>query len=125
MSRVPKPVLMTGPALAGVMGLAYSLGDPSRTQSSSFDAAKDVAPMHVWGIFFLVGCFVMGMAIAVDNYRLLAIAMWVGGAMYVWWASCFGLQAMTDPDASLVAWALYAIIAMIHFVVATLAWMSR
>lgn len=125
MSRVPKPVLMTGPALAGVMGVAYSFGDASRTQSSSFDAAKDVAPMHVWGIFFLVGCFVTATAIAIDNYTLLAVAMWIGGAMYAWWASCFALQAMTDPDASLVAWALYAVIATLHFIVATLAWVSR
>lgn len=132
MNRTPRAVLALAPALAGVLGLAYTFGDAGRTTSTSFNAAKDLArelfpstqPMHVWGMFFLAGCGVMSVAIGLNHYKTLSVAMWVGGLMYVWWASCFALSAIQDPAASLVAWALYLVVAVFHFMISHRAWVS-
>jgi hypothetical protein len=123
--HTPRSVLYTGPALAGVMGLSYLFGSAPRTASTSFNAAKAVAPMHVWGVVFLVGCVTMTIGLISRNQRALAVAYFIGGVMYAWWGSCFLLQALTDPHASFVAWALYAIVSMTHFVVAQRCWVHR
>jgi hypothetical protein len=107
---MPRPLLLPYPALALVMGLAYLLGDPERTNTPSFAPAKAVAPMHVWGLLFLAGFVVL--MIGLTNARLMAIALWIGGTMYVWWGACFALAALTG-------WAIHGVVAAAHY---TAAW---
>jgi hypothetical protein len=114
---MPRPLLLPYPALALVMGLAYLLGDPERTATPSFAPAKAVAPMHVWGVLFLTGFVVL--MIGLTNARLMAIALWIGGTMYVWWGACFALAALTDPRASATGWAVHGVVAAAHY---TAAW---
>lgn len=123
--HTPRSILYTGPALAGLMGAAYYLEDPIRTISPSFDTAKSLAPMHVWGVVFLIGCVTMTAGLVSRNQRALAVAYFVGGMIYAWWGACFLLQGLTNVQASLVAWALYAIVALIHFMIAARCWAHR
>lgn len=123
--HTPPVVLISGPALAAVAGLAYLLGDASRTTATTFDAAKTVAPMHVWGIVFLAGCAAMTVGLLSRNQLVLSVAWFIGGVIYAWWGACFLLQALTDPHASLVAWALYGLVSMTHFIVSQRCWMNR
>lgn len=123
--HTPRSVLYTGPVLAGIMGAAYLFGGNVRTDTPSFQAARAVAPMHDWGVVFLLGCVVLTVGLIVRNQRVLAGAYFIGGAMYTWWSALFAVQALTDKHASLVAWALYGIVAMTHFVVSYRCWVNR
>lgn len=120
-----RSVLIAGPCLAGIIGLAYTLGDASRTAAPSFDAAKSVASMHTWGWVFLAGAVVMGAALLTRNQKVLSVSLFIGGTLYSWWGACFAIQALTDDQSSLVAWALYAVVAMIHFIIAVRCWRHR
>jgi hypothetical protein len=123
--QTPRSILIAAPCLAGTIGLSYIFGSPIRTISPSFNAAKDLAPMHAWGVLFLAGAIFTIVSLLTKNAYALAAAFFVGGVIYVWWGSCFGLQGLTDARASLVAWALYAWIALNHFIVAGRCWRNR
>lgn len=118
-------VLLVGPSLSMVMGLAFVLGDPARTTVPTFDAAKSIAPLHVWGIMFLVAAGLSFAALSTRSLFWLAVSLWIGGGLYLWWAACFAVQAVINPLASLNAWAAYGVIAFLHFLVAQRAWIGR
>lgn len=122
MSRTPTWALMLAPGMAMVSGLAYTLGDPRRTASPSFDAAKALFPMQTWGVIFLVGAAFCTIALAARSAKLMAISLWGGGAMYLWWAANFAVAALASPEASLVAWAPYTMVAIFHYIVAYRIW---
>jgi hypothetical protein len=103
------------PALAVWIGLAYLLGDPQRTESPSFAAAKLLAPMHVWGVLFLFGGVVLTLAMLVDDKRLLSWALFAGGFIFTWWAVMFGYAAATDPRASLTGPAIHGTLGLLQF----------
>lgn len=124
-SHTPTYVLIAAPVLAGWVGLSYVLGDPVRTSGASFQAARALAPMWVWGTTFLVGATALVAALVTHGQRVGAVAYFIGGVVYAWWSACFALQALTDQHASLVAWVLYAVISTMHFVVARRCWVSR
>src|SRR5689334_4135918 len=84
--RIPRLHFLPVAILAAVMGLAYLLGDPQRTASPSFAYAKSIAPMHVWGVVFLVGAVAVGSAAFLRDGAALALALFVGGSMFAWWA---------------------------------------
>jgi len=109
--RIPRLHFLPVAILAAVMGLAYLLGDPQRTSSPSFAYAKSVAPMHVWGVVFLVGAVAVGSAALLRDGTALAFALFVGGCIFAWWASCFLVSALSDPAASLTGWAIHGFIA--------------
>lgn len=120
--RLRRPFLVPFPALAAVMALGYLFGDESRTSGASFDVAKSVAPMPVWGAVFLVGVVVLVAALLAGDAQIVALGLFVGGAIYTWWAACFALSAIIDPQASLVAWATYGTIAYSHYYAAWRIW---
>ena len=102
------------PALAGWIGAAY-IADPSRTATPSFDVARSILPMPMWGAVFLIGALVMTCALGTHSRTVMAWALTVGGGIYTWWALLFGIGAITDPHASLNGWALYGFIAAVHY----------
>lgn len=116
--------LLPFPALAAIMGLGYLFGDPVRTAPASFNAAKSLAPMEVWGVVFLLGTAALLAAIALGN-RLTALALYVGGTIYTWWAVGLAVSALTDPAASANAWAAYGFIAAVHYSAASTLWVNR
>lgn len=120
--RLRRPFLAPFPTLAAIMALSYLLGDESRTSSPSFDPAKAIAPMHVWGVVFLVGVAVLAAALIAGNPRTVATGLFAGGAIYTWWSACFALAALVDPQASLTGWAVYATIAYAHYYAAWRIW---
>jgi hypothetical protein len=111
--------------MAAVSGLSYLLGDPIRTSSPNFEMAKSLMSMHAWGWVFLAGLFAETVAIIVASNVPVAITFWVGGLIYLWWSVCFGIQAVQNPTASLVAWAPYMVVAIFHWRMAYGLWMRR
>lgn len=113
-----RPLLVPFIALAAWIGCAYTFGDPARTSTPSFGAARDLATMQTWGVVFLAGAAVLWLSMFL-NERLMRAALFVGGVIYVWWAALFALSAAQDPKASLVSPALYGFLAAIHFLAAS------
>lgn len=117
--HAPRTTLVPFPALAAVMGLAYLLGDPGRTSSQSFVAAKSVATMPTWGLVFLAGAITLMATLLVHGHRqVLAASLFIGGALYSWWAACFAMSALHDPAASATAWAIHGFISASHYLAA-------
>lgn len=111
-------LLIPYPVLAAVTGLAYMFGARARTPSHSFDVARSIAPLQTWGLLFAAGAVVLSVALIVDNRRLTANALFIGGAIYTWWASLFAIATVTEPTASLVGWAVWGFVAFAHYVAA-------
>lgn len=101
--------------LAGWIGTAYLVGDPERTATPSFRAAQTLAPMQWWGLIFLAGAAAMTVTALTRLERALAVAFFIGGAIYSWWGSLFAVSIASDPRASLVAPVLYLFIGFVHF----------
>ena len=120
-----RPALAPLPALAAVMGTAYLIGDPPRTSGASFSAAKAVMPMPWWGVLFLTGAVALTVTLAARWRTPLAVALFIGGGIYTWWAACHALAAATYPGASAAAWAIHATIAYAHFYAAARVWGDR
>ena len=117
-----RPFLIPFPALAATMACAYLFGSPVRTETPSFEVAKSVADMRAWGAVFAVGAVVLTVALLLHDKHVTAIGLWVGGTIYTWWGSCFGVAALTDPHASLTAWAIHGSIGLAHYYAAWKIW---
>lgn len=112
------PTVALSAGLSTVMGCAYVFGSPVRTDTPSFAAAKSLAPMHVWGWLFLFGAFILPVTWGMGSRSLVVMALIVSGLIYTWWGAMFGQQALTNPLASLSAWAVFLVIGAWHFIVA-------
>lgn len=113
-----RPLLIPFAVLAGWIGCAYTLGAPVRTSTPSFAAARDLAPMQLWGGMFLVGALVLALAMFTRDDRIPRWSLAIGGVIYLWWGLLFLLTVLRDERASLTAPALYGFIAFIHFLAA-------
>lgn len=103
------------PLLAGVVGTAYTFGDPVRYTSATFDPATALAPMPVWGLVFLMGAAVLTLTLALGQPSWLVAALIVGGGIYTFWATCYLVAAVTEPTASLAGWAKELCLALTHY----------
>lgn len=108
-------LMLPSAILAGWIGCAYLFGDPERTSTPSFRMAQDIAPMEVWGILFALGAVALVWSSVAGNFTLVAVALFIGGAIYSWWASLFLVTLLLDDHVSIVAPALYYFIAFAHF----------
>jgi len=108
-------LLLPSAALAGWVGCAYLFGDPQRTATPSFRMAQDLAPMEAWGVLFSIGAVSLLLAALSGKLTLVAIALFIGGAIYSWWASLFLLTLLLDEHASIVAPALWYFTSFTHF----------
>lgn len=113
-----RPLLIPFILLAGWLGCTYLFGEPIRTATPSFAAARGIAPLEHWGVMFLIGAVVLTAAMFVRNHHVPQSALIIGGAIYTWWAFLFLFTVLRDERASLNAPALYGFIAAIHFLAA-------
>lgn len=111
------------PILAGWMGCAYVFGDPIRTSSPSFAAAKTLWSMQTWGLIFLAGAAVMALCLILDDKQWLSRSLFVGGFIFTWWAALFGYTAYTDPKASLTGPAIHGTLGLLQLIASW--WISR
>lgn len=96
------------------IGAWYAFGSEQRFSSPTFGAAKQLAPMHVWGIVLLsiaavlwVGVFVhrdgahdAAGRLATWRTLALAIALVAGAVFAAWWAVVGSFQAARNPAAT-------------------------
>lgn len=120
-----RPLLIPFALLAGWIGCAYMFGDPGRTATPSFAAARDLAPIQTWGVMFVIGAAVLVVAMFVTDDGVPQWALVIGGGIYLWWAVLFFFTITQDERASLNAPALYGFIAAIHFIGANPAAVER
>lgn len=102
--------------LAAVHAYAFGLGSPARYTNPTFDAAKHLAPLTGWALMFLVG--VIALTLAAVSGKLIASAIFIGGAVYTIWACLLGTETFIvgDPGASLIGPCLYLFVGFTHFV---------
>lgn len=112
-SRVMLPVYA---CLSGYLGACYAFGDPRRTASSSLDVIREVLPggIATWGYFLLALTALKLTALALRSRRLMIVALCLGFAAYVAWASGIATASLTIPDASLTGPAVWLFIAVAH-----------
>lgn len=108
-------LLLPSAALAGWVACAYLFGDPIRTNTPSFRVAQDLASMDAWGIVFAIGAVALVVSALIGKPALIASALFVGGAIYSWWASLFLVTLLLDDRASIVAPATWYFVAFSHF----------
>jgi hypothetical protein len=98
------------PILAGAQGLAYTLGDPARTNTPSFEAAKHLLPMRMWGVVFLGLALVMVVGYAMRSRDVTVFVLFSAAMAYSMWSGAFWVALLTVDDASLMApaWPLFA-----------------
>ena len=113
-----RPLLVPFVVLAGWIGLGYVLGDPVRTSTPSFESARELAPIPVWGAMFLIGAATLVVSMFLSDF-LMRCALFVGGVIYSWWAALFAITALQDDKASLNAPAIYAFLAFCHYIAAS------
>lgn len=116
---------MTAPfiVLSLWIGLAYTFGDPIRTQGKSFTAAKAIAPLDVWGLMFLLVAGFLTLAWIIDQREILAVVLFAAGTVYLWWAFLFLQSALQDDRASVVGPGTYLFIAAVHYVMFSRIWL--
>lgn len=112
---VRRKFLIPFPILAGIVGLGYMLGGSDRYISPSFDPAKAIMPLPAWGLAFIVGSATLTLTLLLCRSRWVAGALLIGGAVYMFWGICFGVAALTEPEASLGAWAKELALALAHY----------
>lgn len=101
------------PALAAWIGLAYLFGDPSRTNTPSFQVARDLMPMRGWGCVFLAIAVLLLVGYALRSRDVTVFVLSMATVAYLMWAAFFVWALLTAPDASLVApaWPLFSALA--------------
>lgn len=103
------------PLLAGVVGAAYAFGDPARYVSATFTPARELAPIQLWGLVFLLGAAALVATLALNQPAWVVAALIVGGGMYTFWALTYAFAALTEPTASLAGWAKELCLALAHY----------
>lgn len=116
---IPRYLLWMYPAVSLILGLTFWFGDQERTNTASFEVVKIVLPVQAWGSIFMLGFVAMSFALTIQMVPAMYISLFVGGAIFTFWAVCFALSAIWIENASLNAWALYALGAYAHFVSAS------
>lgn len=96
------------------LGVVLLLGDPLRTSSPSFASARQLLPIAVWGLLFLVGGIVCACAASIRTHGAVMVA---GGAgVHAFWAVSLAAAAKADEHAALTGVVVYAWIALCHLV---------
>lgn len=92
-------MLPTYLAIDLIYGLALLLSSPSRYVSPAYDAARDVLPLRVWGVVFLILAAVMAVAIILKRRRVMMLALCLGVGIWACWGTLF-LAALFDGTVS-------------------------
>lgn len=120
-----RPLILPYLALPLWLGLGYTLGDPARTATPSFEQAKLLTSIEHWGWMFLAGAAVIAATMWMADTLYLRIALFIGAFIYTWWGVLFFIGTLNIPNSSVNAAALYWFIAFAHFVAAGLPQRAR
>lgn len=107
-------MLVVYPTFSLLLGLAYALGDPARTATPSFDAIRGVAPLQVWGCFFILLGSMETAAWLTHRRKYMILALCVGFAAFTAWAVGFLIALLTVPNAALTGPVVWGFVAIAH-----------
>lgn len=110
-------------ALAAInlgLGLSLLTAGPLRTSAVSFDPIKAVAPIHWWGLLFIVTGVAALAAQVGERFRAMTAAHFTAGAVCMFWAAAFA-AGLSNPAASATGIWAYLALGVSHVTVAVTA----
>lgn len=110
---IDQPGSLLGILNTGI-GTVLIIGSPLRTSSPSLAAARDLMPIHAWGVTFLLGGIICLAAHRLGRRGALAVA--VGAGIHAVWAATLIQAATWDQRAALTGIVVYSWIAFLHAV---------
>lgn len=96
------------------LGWVLIVGDPTRTSAPSFQVARELLPIQVWGLLFLLGGIICAVADRVG--RMGAIGVAIGAGVHAFWASALWQAVASDNGAALTGAWVYTWLSVVHVV---------
>lgn len=128
---MPRILLVPFATLSLWIGLAYALGTPERTQGPTYGPAKAIVPswvpgypMVAWGAVFLLGFAVLAWGIVAPP-AVTGATLFIGGGIYIWWATLLLIAFFSDAHASGSAPGLYAFVGFAHYMACWRVYLER
>lgn len=81
--------------LAFGVGCYFCAAPDSAFVSPAYKAAKDIAPIQVWGALFILKGVAASFAMT-KSWRAQSLVLTIGGPLYLFWAVVFLLSAITN-----------------------------
>lgn len=107
------------PIISAYIGCAFMFGNPARTGEATWETAKTVAPMPVWGTVFVVGALITAAGLLRNRKRPTTVALFIGGTVFLWWGLVLLPPALDDPAGSITLPGLHLFLAFAHYYAAT------
>ncbi len=104
-------------ATHALLTLVFLASDPLRFSSPAFDAAKQVAPLHVWAAVF--GTLALTLAVTMRHRRALALHLVLGMFVYLFWGACYMWSATYSPAASYIGPIIWSFVAIVQIAAAS------
>jgi hypothetical protein len=108
-------MLPTYAAAFAFNGVALLWQNPVRTSGDAFDAAREVLPMHGWGLLFLAIAALEALAIVTHHRRLEVVALSIGVGLASFWATLLLLSALTGVVVSFTSFTWVCVVAIAHY----------
>jgi hypothetical protein len=94
------------------LGWVLVLGAESRTSAASFVVVREIMPVQVWGVLFLIGGLVCAVAHRLSRFGAVAVAS--GAGIYAFWATSLWLAVLRDDSAALTGAVVYTWLMLVH-----------
>lgn len=118
-----RTMLVVYPWFYLAIGLAYRLGDPSRTSNHTFDYVRSLMPISHWGLVFLAVAVATGLAWLAADRRYMILALALGFGLSLAWTCGFAVSvfdlsgtnpSIFTPEASISGVAVWVFITIGH-----------
>lgn len=116
-------IMLIGCELAVInlgLGAALLFGLPSRTAAVSFTPIKDLAPIHWWGVAFILTGLLAITCQALQRFKVVAAAHAAAGFACLFWAIAF-LSGLNNPNVTATGIWAYLGLGLTHWTVAAVA----
>lgn len=118
MTRLPPDLMLA--AMDSTIGLIWIISSPSRSSSAALQIARELLPIRVWGIYFLLVGLLLFASVLVarfDWHRGLVwirMSWWLGPALFFMWAIMFAISGVVDAHAAFTGVPIYLYLSYRH-----------